>query len=56
MASIQGATKGYDSEGMYNFFMSLKQPDGSFLVARHSEVDVRCAPFLLLLSLILKFM
>ncbi|KAJ7827283.1 terpenoid cyclases/Protein prenyltransferase [Mycena leptocephala] len=26
---------------MYNFFMSLKQPDGSFLVAHHSEVDVR---------------
>ncbi|KAF8128791.1 terpenoid cyclases/protein prenyltransferase alpha-alpha toroid [Mycena galopus ATCC 62051] len=27
---------------MYKFFMSLKQPDGSFLVAHHSEVDVRC--------------
>jgi protein farnesyltransferase subunit beta len=26
---------------MYNFFMSLKQPDGSFLVAHHAEVDVR---------------
>jgi protein farnesyltransferase subunit beta len=26
---------------MYRFFMSLKQPDGSFLVAEHSEVDVR---------------
>lgn len=27
---------------MYRFFMSLKQPDGSFLVAHHAEVDVRC--------------
>jgi prenyltransferase beta subunit len=29
------------SEKMYNFFMSLKQKDGSFMVAHHSEVDVR---------------
>ena len=26
---------------MYKFFMSLKQKDGSFMVAHHSEVDVR---------------
>ncbi|KAI0350797.1 terpenoid cyclases/Protein prenyltransferase [Trametes cingulata] len=26
---------------MYDFFMSLKQPDGSFLVSHHGEVDVR---------------
>lgn len=26
---------------VYAFFMSLKQPDGSFLVAHHAEVDVR---------------
>lgn len=26
---------------LYRFFMSLKQPDGSFLVSRDSEVDVR---------------
>ncbi len=26
---------------MYTFFLSLKQKDGSFLVAHHSEVDVR---------------
>jgi len=32
-------------EGMYKFFMSLKQQDGSFLVSRHSEVDVRYATF-----------
>ncbi|KAF7328986.1 Protein farnesyltransferase subunit beta [Mycena venus] len=30
-----------DRKKMYKFFMSLKQPDGSFLVAHHSEVDVR---------------
>ena len=28
-------------EKMYKFFLSLKQPDGSFLVAKDSEVDVR---------------
>lgn len=28
-------------EGIYKFFMSLKQPDGSFLVTHHAEVDVR---------------
>lgn len=26
---------------MYKYFMSLKQPDGSFLVTHHAEVDVR---------------
>jgi len=35
----------HDRERMYKFFMSLKQKDGSFLVARHSEVDVRCASY-----------
>ncbi|KAF9464137.1 terpenoid cyclases/protein prenyltransferase alpha-alpha toroid [Collybia nuda] len=30
-----------DREKLYNFFMSLKQPDGSFLVTHHAEVDVR---------------
>ncbi|GLB42943.1 putative terpenoid cyclases protein prenyltransferase [Lyophyllum shimeji] len=30
-----------DRKKMYRFFMSLKQPDGSFLVAHHAEVDVR---------------
>ena len=28
-------------EKMYEWFMSLKQKDGSFLVSNHSEVDVR---------------
>ena len=35
------------SEKMYRFFMSLKQKDGSFMVAHHSEVDVRYVSFLL---------
>ncbi|EIW78087.1 terpenoid cyclases protein prenyltransferase [Coniophora puteana RWD-64-598 SS2] len=30
-----------DREKMYAFFMSLKQPDGSFTVSHHAEVDVR---------------
>lgn len=30
-----------DRERMYEFFMSLKQPDGSFLVSHDAEVDVR---------------
>ena len=31
-----------DRDAMYDFFMSLKQPDGSFLVSHDAEVDVRC--------------
>ncbi|KZP13636.1 terpenoid cyclases/Protein prenyltransferase, partial [Athelia psychrophila] len=30
-----------DRDKIYKFFMSLKQPDGSFLVTHHAEVDVR---------------
>ncbi|KAF7972312.1 hypothetical protein HWV62_5133 [Athelia sp. TMB] len=30
-----------DREKIYAFFLSLKQPDGSFLVTHHAEVDVR---------------
>lgn len=30
-----------DRQAMSNFFFSLKQPDGSFLVTKHAEVDVR---------------
>ncbi|KAK7682154.1 hypothetical protein QCA50_014741 [Cerrena zonata] len=36
-----GGWEKIDREGMYNFFMSLKQPDGSFLVSYDAEVDVR---------------
>lgn len=28
-------------EKLYAFFMSLKQPDGSFFVAHEAEIDVR---------------
>ncbi|KAJ7641342.1 terpenoid cyclases/protein prenyltransferase alpha-alpha toroid [Roridomyces roridus] len=44
IAGRPGAGGGWDQinrDQMYKFFMSLKQPDGSFLVAHHSEVDVR---------------
>jgi protein farnesyltransferase subunit beta len=30
-------------EKLYKFYMSLKQPDGSFLVAQDMEVDIRYA-------------
>jgi protein farnesyltransferase subunit beta len=33
--------EGASSKKIYDFFMSLKQPDGSFLVMRDGEVDVR---------------
>ncbi|KAG6816896.1 hypothetical protein H0H87_001849 [Tephrocybe sp. NHM501043] len=39
-----GAGGGWDEinrKKMYDFFMSLKQSDGSFLVTHHGEVDVR---------------
>lgn len=39
------------SKKMYKYFMSLKQKDGSFLVAHHAEVDVRSVFFLHMLSL-----
>ncbi|KAF7313263.1 Protein farnesyltransferase subunit beta [Mycena kentingensis (nom. inval.)] len=38
---------------MYEFFMSLKQPDGSFLVSKHSEVDVRGIYCLLVVATLL---
>lgn len=41
---------------MYDFFLSLKQPDGSFLVARDSEVDVRGIYCLLCVAVMLNLM
>lgn len=44
IAGRAGAGGGWDEidrKKMYSFFMSLKQPDGSFLVSRNAEVDVR---------------
>lgn len=29
---------------MYNFLLSVKQPDGSFIMHKGGEVDVRCVP------------
>lgn len=44
IAGRKGDNGGWDQidrKKMYGFFMSLKQPDGSFLVSHHGEVDVR---------------
>ncbi|KAF6751941.1 terpenoid cyclases/protein prenyltransferase alpha-alpha toroid [Ephemerocybe angulata] len=42
-----------DRKAIYNFFLSLKQKDGSFLVAHHSEVDVRGVYCLLVVATLL---
>ncbi|TEB26162.1 farnesyltransferase subunit beta [Coprinellus micaceus] len=42
-----------DRKKIYDFFMSLKQKDGSFLVAHHSEVDVRGIYCLLVVATLL---
>ena len=39
--SIFAAHATLTREKLYTFFMSLKQPDGSFLVGHHAEIDVR---------------
>jgi len=44
------------SEAIYKFFMSLKQRDGSFHVAHHSEVDVRGIYCLLTVATLLDLM
>ncbi|KAG1763814.1 terpenoid cyclases/protein prenyltransferase alpha-alpha toroid [Suillus placidus] len=38
-----------DREKMYEFFLSVKQSDGAFLVAHHAEVDV-CGTYCLLVT------
>jgi hypothetical protein len=38
---------------MYKFFMSLKQPDGSFVVSRNAEVDIRGIYCLLVVATLL---
>ncbi|KAF7797279.1 hypothetical protein EIP86_008474 [Pleurotus ostreatoroseus] len=43
-------------ENMYEFFMSLKQPDGSFLVSHDAEVDVRGIYCLLAVATMLNIM
>ncbi|KIJ19640.1 hypothetical protein PAXINDRAFT_68935 [Paxillus involutus ATCC 200175] len=42
-----------DREKLYTFFMSLKQPDGSFLVSQGAEVDVRGTYCLLVVAYLL---
>ncbi|KZT20214.1 terpenoid cyclases/Protein prenyltransferase [Neolentinus lepideus HHB14362 ss-1] len=42
-----------DREKMYRFFMSVKQPDGSFTVMHHGEVDVRGIYCLLVVATLL---
>ncbi|KAG8905002.1 CAAX farnesyltransferase (FTase) subunit beta [Tulasnella sp. 403] len=42
-----------DRQGMYNLFMSLKQPDGSFIVCHGGEVDVRGTYCLLVVATLL---
>ncbi|KAL1717611.1 terpenoid cyclases/protein prenyltransferase alpha-alpha toroid [Schizophyllum commune] len=42
-----------DRQKMYSFFMSLKQPDGSFLVSRNAEVDVRGTYCLIVTAILL---
>ncbi|VDB99893.1 unnamed protein product [Peniophora sp. CBMAI 1063] len=45
-----------DKDKLYAFFMSLKQPDGSFIVAHHGEVDVRGIYCLLVTSILLNIL
>ncbi|KAJ3559310.1 hypothetical protein NM688_g417 [Phlebia brevispora] len=45
-----------DRENMYEFFMSLKQPDGSFLVSYDAEVDVRGIYCLLVVATMLNIL
>jgi len=44
IAGGEGPDNGWDQidrPKMYQWFMSLKQPDGSFLVSKYGEVDMR---------------
>ncbi|PVF99368.1 terpenoid cyclases/Protein prenyltransferase [Serendipita vermifera] len=42
-----------DRQKMYKFFISLKQPDGSFLVSKNAEVDIRGVYALLVVATLL---
>lgn len=51
-----GPEGGWDQinrEKLYNWYMSLKQPDGSFIVSNYGEVDVRGIYCLLVVALLL---
>ena len=41
ITSIQPLPDAPRREKLYKWYMSLKQPDGSFIVSDHGEVDVR---------------
>ncbi|KIY70764.1 terpenoid cyclases/Protein prenyltransferase [Cylindrobasidium torrendii FP15055 ss-10] len=45
-----------DRKKLYEFYMSLKQPDGSFTVSHHAEVDVRGIYCLLVVATLLDIM
>ncbi|KAI0324706.1 terpenoid cyclases/Protein prenyltransferase [Cubamyces sp. BRFM 1775] len=51
-----GGWESIDRQKMYRFFMSLKQPDGSFLVSHHGEVDVRGIYCLLVVATLLNLL
>ncbi|KAJ2932382.1 hypothetical protein H1R20_g4711, partial [Candolleomyces eurysporus] len=48
-----GGWEEIDRKAIYDFFLSVKQKDGSFLVAHHSEVDVRGIYCLLVVATLL---
>ena len=41
ITSIQPLPDAPRRDKLYKWYMSLKQPDGSFIVSNHGEVDVR---------------
>ncbi|KAG8998480.1 CAAX farnesyltransferase (FTase) subunit beta [Tulasnella sp. JGI-2019a] len=49
----EGGWDQIDRQKMYQFFMSLKQPDGSFIVCPGGEVDVRATYCLLVIATLL---
>ncbi|KAF8337558.1 terpenoid cyclases/Protein prenyltransferase, partial [Cantharellus anzutake] len=55
-AGPNGGWDQIDRVKMYEWLMSLKQPDGSFLVSAHAEVDVRGIYCLLVVATLLDIM
>ncbi|KAH9850861.1 terpenoid cyclases/Protein prenyltransferase [Lenzites betulinus] len=51
-----GGWESINRKKLYEFFMSLKQPDGSFLVSHHGEVDVRGVYCLLAVATLLNIL
>lgn len=42
-----------DRKGMYDFFMKVKNPDGSFRMAERGEIDMRGTYIAVILSSVL---